>query len=102
MVNLAWRAKSEINRHNTEHNVIPSIDVGDFVLYAKYKRETKLDYTWLGPCVITDVITPMVYCIRPYTMYETQSFDYHIQRLRRFTSKHIRMTEQLRLSVRRD
>ena len=84
---------------------VPEIDVGDYVrlvLYAKHKKESKLDYTWLGPCVVTKVVTPLVYRIRPYTLYESQSFDVHIQRLRRFAGKKLHMTEQLKLDVAAD
>ena len=102
MANVTRRAKSETNRKNTSDKAIPNIDIGDFVLYAKHKKDTKLDYTWLGPAVITKKVTPLVYRIRPYTLYESQTFDVHVKRLRRFASKGLNITEQLRLSVERD
>ena len=43
MANVARRAKSEANRRNTRQNAVPNIGIGDFVLYSKHKRETKLD-----------------------------------------------------------
>jgi len=100
--NLARRAKSKRNRKNTSEEAIPKIDVGDYVLYAKHKKDTKLDYTWLGPAVVTKIVTPLVYSIRPYTLYESQAFDVHVKRLRRFAGKHLHMTEQLRLEAERD
>ena len=74
------------------------------VLYAKHKKDSKLDYTWLGPCVVTKVVTSLVYRIRPYTLYESQPFDVHIhiQRLRRFAGKKLHMTYQLKLEVKVD
>ena len=59
--NLARRAKSAVNRKNTDGTAVPDIDVGDFVLYAQHKKDTKLDYTWLGPAVVTEMVTPLVY-----------------------------------------
>jgi len=100
--NLARRAKSKRNRKNTADEAIPNIDVGDYVLYAKHKKDTKLDYTWLGPAVVTKIVTPLVYRIRPYTLYESQAFDVHIKRLRRFAGKRLHMTEQLKLEAERD
>ena len=100
--NLARRAMSKRNRKRTSDKAVPKIDVGDFVLYAKHKKDTKLDYTWLGPCEVVKVVTPLVYQIRPYTLYESQPFDVHIQRLRRFAGKQLTMTEQLRLEVNRE
>ena len=100
--NKMRRAKSDRNRSLKEDRPIPEIEVGDFVLYAKHKKDTKLDYTWLGPAVVMDVPTPMIYTIRPYTMYESQPFDVHMSRVRRFASKDLRMTQQLRLSVKQD
>ena len=100
--NLTRRSLSKRNRKNTSDEAVPDIDVGDDVMYAKHKKESKLDHTWFGPCVVTKVVTPLVYRIRPYTLYESQSFDVHIQRLRRFTDKKLHMTEQLNLEVKAD
>ena len=100
--NLARRAKPKRNRKNTSEEAIPNIVVGDLVLYAKHKKDTKLDYTWLGPVVVTRIVTPLVYRIRPYTLYECQVFDVNIKRLRRFAGKQLHMTEQLRLEAERD
>ena len=93
MANLARRAKSEQNRARTNPGVIPALDTGIFVLYAKHKSDTKLDYTWLGPAVITKMVSPLVYTIRPYTTFESVEFDIHISRLRRFAGSQLRMTE---------
>ena len=72
--NLTRRAKSKINRDNTNDRAVPDIDIGDFVLYVKHKKDSKLEYTytWLGPAVVTEMVTPLVYTIRPYTLYETE------------------------------
>ena len=43
--NRARRAVSKRNRKNTSSEAVPDIDVGDYVLYAKHKKESKLDYT---------------------------------------------------------
>ena len=65
--NMTRRAKSEKNREKNGTRAIPDITIGDFVLYAKPKKlkETKLDYTWLEPAVVTDMVTPLVLTIRP-------------------------------------
>ena len=57
--NAARRAKSAKNRRNTAANAVPDINVGDYVLYAEYKKHTKLDYTWLGPAVVTTMVSPL-------------------------------------------
>ena len=98
-----WQGElSQGKQKKNSDKAIPTIDVGDFVLYAKHKKDTKLDYTWLGPCEVVKIVTPLVYQIRPYTLYESQPFDVHIQRLRRFAGKKLSMTEQLRLDVNRE
>ena len=61
MANVSRRNKSEQNRKNTSNNIIPHIAPGDFVLYVKHQKDTKLDYTWLGPAVVLAVPTPMVF-----------------------------------------
>ena len=81
MANVARRAKSKQNRKKTSDRAIPDMDVGDFVLYAKPQKTSKMEYTWLGPAVITEIVTPFVYTIRPYTTYEVDEFDVHVTRL---------------------
>ena len=71
MANRARRAKSEKNRRRTSKKAVPAIDVGDFVLYAKHKRESKLDYTWLGPAEVTNMVNPFVFTIRPSSQRES-------------------------------
>ena len=102
MANRARRMVSKRNRQRTSNKAVPNIDVGDFVLYAEYEKQSKLDYTWLGPAVVTDIVTPLVYTIRPYTLYASEERDVHICRLRRFAGSGLHMTEQLQLSVQRD
>ena len=60
MANLARRAHSRQNWERTAREAIPNIDVGYFVLYAKHEPDTKLDYTWLGPAVVTEIVTTQV------------------------------------------
>ena len=60
---------SQRNRDRTATAATPNINVGDHVLCAVHKPDTKLDYTWLGPAVITGKVTPLVYTIQPYTTY---------------------------------
>jgi hypothetical protein len=100
--NLKRRAVSAQNRKRTDARAVPDIDVGDFVLYAEYKKHTKLDYTWLGPAVVTAMVTPLVFTIRPYTLYESETRDIHISRLRRFAGSGLQVTEQLQLAIERD
>ena len=38
------RVMSALNRKRTAHEAMPRVDVGDFVLYAVHKPDTKLDY----------------------------------------------------------
>ena len=100
---LARRNKSRINRRSTREKPIPAINIGDFVLYAKHKKNTKMDYnTWLGPAVVTDIVSPLVYTIRPYTIYESEVLDVHVSRMRRFAGRNLHMTEQLKNDVQRD
>ena len=102
MANIARRATSDDNRKRTCDQVIPRIDVGDFVLYAKHKKDTKLDYTWLGPAVVTGIVSPLVITIRPYTAYESETFDVHMSRIRRFAGKNLRVTETLQHDIDKD
>ena len=62
MANMARRAKSAVNRKNTDGSAVPEIDVGDFVFYAQHKKGSKLEYTWLGPAVVTEMVT--LWCTR--------------------------------------
>ena len=58
-----------------------SFAVGDVVLYstAKTKPRSKLQLTWLGPCVITAVSSPHIYRLRSL---DGKEFDCHVQRLK--------------------
>ena len=100
VANLARREKSERNRRNTSSAAIPNISIGDFVLYAKHDgSDTKLDYTWLGPAEVVKAVSPLIYTIRPYTLYQSNTFDVHIKHLRRFASKDLHVTEELQLDI---
>ena len=90
------------NRRNTSANAVPDIDVGDYVLYAECTKQTKMDYTWLGPAVVTEMVTPLIFTIRPYTLYESEERDVHISRLRRFAGRNLHVTERLRKAIERD
>jgi hypothetical protein len=100
--NVARRAKSEANRKKTSKEAIPDINIGDFVLYAKHKPDSKLDYTWVGPAVVTEVVSPLVLTVRPYTLYDRESFDVHISRVRRFAGKDLHVTEELQRDIEKD
>ena len=58
-----------------------SFAVGDVVLYstAKTKPRSKLQLTWLGPCVVTAVSSPHIYRLRSL---DGKEFDCHVQRLK--------------------
>ena len=99
MANRQRRHKAKQNHKHTSDEVIPTMQTGDFVLYAKHKKDTKLDYTWLGPAEIINMPTPLVYEIRPYTAYQSQSFECHVSRLRRFAGRGLHVTEQLQNNI---
>ena len=102
MANRARRHKAKANHKRTDMEAIPTMQIGDFVLYAKHKKDTKLDYTWLGPAEIVTMPTSFVYEIRPYTVYQSQPYECHIARLRRFAGRHLHVTEQLQIDVDKD
>ena len=96
----ARRAKSQRNRSRTSKLAIPQIDVGDYVIYAVHKPDTKLDYLWRGPGEVIARRNQLVFAVKPCTEHEVSSFDVHIARLRRFAgAQQLNMTEQLKLDV---
>ena len=56
----------------------------------------------MGPAVVTTMVNPLVFTIRPYTLYESELRDIHISRLRRFAGNKLHVTEQLQLAIERD
>ena len=56
LADTARRAVSEKNMRKTCSNAVPDIDIGDYVLYAVIDQDTKLNYRWKGPAVVTDVL----------------------------------------------
>ena len=93
---------SAYNRRRTAQEAMPRIDVGDFVLYAVHKRDTKLDYVWRGPGVVLQKVSPMVYEVKPAGIDHAKPMDVHVCKLRRFAVASLNMTEQIRTDLARD
>ena len=102
LANTARRAKSEQNRAKTDMTAMPDIDLGDYVLYAVHVPDTKLDYRWRGPGQVIHQVTPMVFIVEPVGVPHVRPFPVHTQRLRRFATADLDVTEQLRIDVQRD
>ena len=96
------RAKSQANRRRTDLASIPDISRGDYVLYAVHVPDTKLDYTWRGPAQVLYRVNPQVFIVEPIAVEHIRPFPVHIQRLRRFASSDLGITEQLKIDVMRD
>ena len=90
------------NRENTAKFVAPEIDIGDFVLYATHKPDTKIDYVWRGPGVVQQQVSPLVYLVQPAGVPHAKPFHAHVCRLRRFATQALQLTEQLRVDLARD
>ena len=102
LANLQRRHVQHQNRARTSARAVPDISIGDHVLYAVHKPETKLDYTWRGPGRVTAMPTPLICTVVPCTAHASKPFDAHISRVRRFAGKLLNMTEQLQQSINRD
>ena len=103
LTNVARRAQSQRNRAKTSQLAIPNMGVGDYVIYAVHKPDTKLDYTWRGPGEIVERCNRLVYKVKPCTQHDMPAFEAHVARLRRFAGAHqLNMTEQLKLDISRD
>ena len=96
------RVMSARNRKRTATDAMPKVDIGDYVLYAVLKRDTKLDYTWRGPGVITRRLSPLVYGVKPAGMQHAKEMQVHVCRLRRFAAACLGLTEQIRTDLARD
>ena len=96
LANTARRHMSARNRARTSRRAIPNLQVGDHVLYAVHKPDTKLDYTWRGPGIIEAMPNPLICTVTPCTGHHSKSFDAHVSRVRRFAGAHLNITEQLR------
>lgn len=75
LVNLARRHMQKKNRDRASSRAIPDIAVGDHVLYAVHKPETKLDYTWRGPGLVTDMPNLLICTIVPCTAHPSKPFS---------------------------
>ena len=92
-----------LNRKQTDDGpTLPRHQRGDYVLYAVHKPDTKLDYTWRGPAQVIYRVNPQVYIVEPVAVAHVRLFPVHIQRLRRFASSDLGVTEQLAIDVQRD
>ena len=80
LADTSRRATSVNNRNKTSKQVIPELDIGDHVLYAVHKPDTKLDYKWRGPGTITKILSPLVYKVEPDTMHEVPPLQVHVTR----------------------
>ena len=65
LANRTRRHMSKINRDRTSDRAVPDITTGDHVLYAVHKPETKLDYTWMGPGLVTAMPNPLICTVTP-------------------------------------
>ena len=83
LANLSRRHVSQRNRDRTSTAAIPNIATGDHVLYAVHKPDTKLDYTWRGPGVVTNMKNPLICTVEPRTGHPSKQFDAHITRVGR-------------------
>lgn len=102
LADTARRAKSEENRRRTDLTALPSIALGDYVLYAQYIRDTKLDYKWRGPAQVIHRVNPQIYIVDPVGLEHVRPFAVHVSLLRRFASSQLDVTEQLTEEIRRD
>ena len=102
LADAARRAKSLSNRKRTDLAAIPSISRGDYVLYAVHVPDTKLDYVWRGPGQVLYRVNPQVFIVEPVAVEHVRPFPIHVQRLRRFASSDLGITEQIRMDVIRD
>ena len=95
LANTARRAKSEENRRRTDMTALPDIALGDYVLYAQFVPDTKLDYKWRGPAQVIHRVNPRIYIIDPVGVEQVQPFAVHVTLLRRFASSQLDVTEQM-------
>ena len=67
------------------------------------KPATKIDYVWRGPGVVLEqVVSPLVFTVKPAGVDHAKPFPVHVCRLRRFATQALHMTQQLRLDAARD
>ena len=78
-------------------------DIGTYVLYAMPNPDTKLDYNWRGPGVITaHTNTRLVYTIKPCTDHDARKMNIHACRLRKFAPAGLHLTQQIKEDISRD
>ena len=87
------RVMSAYNRKCTVNEVMPKVDIGDYVLYTVHKPDTKLNYLWRGPGIITAKKSPMVYTVQPAGIDHAKPMQVHVCRLRRFAATSLDLTE---------
>ena len=102
LADTARRAKSDVNRRRNDMSALPEIALGDYVLYAQYVRDTKLDYKWRGPAQVIHRVNPLIYIVDPVGAHHVQPFAVHVSLLRRFAAASLNITEQLRIEIQLD
>ena len=85
------RVMSAYNRKRTSNDAMPLIDIGDYVLYAVHKPDTKLDYVWRGPGVVQQQLSPLVFQVKPAGVEHAKPMEVHICKLRSFSAKQRQM-----------
>ena len=96
------RVMSAYNRKRTCMAAMPRIDIGDYVLYAVHKPDTKLGYVWRGPGVVLRQLSPLVYEVKPAGIEHASAMEVHVCKLRRFATASLHMSEQIRTDLARD
>ena len=99
---LADRSRRVMSAYNRKRTSMPRIDVGDYVLYAVNKPDTKLHYVWRGPVVVLRKLSPLVYEVKPADMEHAKPMDVHAYKLRRFAAASLQLTEQIHTDLTRD
>ena len=96
------RVMSAYNRKRTSEHAMPRVDIGDYVLYAVHKPDTKLDYIWRGPGVVLQQVSPLVFQVKPAGVEHAKPMEVHVCKLRRFAAASLQLTEQIRTDLARD
>ena len=86
-----WRFKASVGWIRPEN---PLLSVAEGI--------TKFDYRWRGPGQVIHQVTPMVFIVETVGVPHVRPFPVHTQRLCRFVTADLDVTEQLRIDVQRD
>ena len=80
------RDRERSRRNKLSGTLACSFSVGDIVLYstASTKTRSKLQLTWLGPCVVTKMLSEHVYRLRTLG---NDEFDCHVQRMKLYDTQ---------------